>query len=321
MRSGREAAVSGILDLTSAVGSDFRRTIQVNWPYLLMAVVLATVLRTYVGTDRIQSALSGRAWLTVPMAVLVASFTPFCSCGTEAVVLGLMAGAVPWAPIIAFMVSSPLTSPEELLLSAGLFGWPFALTYFIGAAILGLAAGAATAAIERRGWLVGQARMTVDGLTDGQLPYEPIPVPAPRPHLSERLRLRALRANLLAIARRIAIFFSLFVLLGYLIIELLPQELFETYLGAGAAGAIPAAAVLGVPFYVNTEGSLPLVASLVEAGMSQGAAMAFLVTGAGTSIGAIAGALVIARSRVVALVVGTLMVGALGLGYLTAAIL
>jgi hypothetical protein len=43
--------------------------------------------------------------------------------------------------------------------------------------------------------------------------------------------------------------------------------------------------------------------------------MAFLVTGAGTSVGAITGLLVIARARVVSLVVALLFAGALGLGW------
>jgi uncharacterized membrane protein YraQ (UPF0718 family) len=38
----------------------------------------------------------------------------------------MLAAEAPWAPIVAFMVASPLTSPSELLLSAGLFGWGFA---------------------------------------------------------------------------------------------------------------------------------------------------------------------------------------------------
>jgi hypothetical protein len=42
--------------------------------------------------------------------------------------------------------------------------------------------------------------------------------------------------------------------------------------------------------------------------------MAFLVTGAGTSLGAISGGLLIARWRVLALVVGSLWVGAVVLG-------
>jgi uncharacterized protein len=49
---------------------------------------------------------------------------------------------------------------------------------------------------------------------------------------------------------------------------------------------------------------------MIQSGMSEGAALAFLITGAGTSIGAVVGALIIARWRVIAIVIGTLWVGA-----------
>jgi hypothetical protein len=47
-----------------------------------------------------------------------------------------------------------------------------------------------------------------------------------------------------------------------------------------------------------------------------GAALAFLVTGAGTGVGTISGMLIIARRKVVALVIGSLWAGAVPLGYL-----
>ena len=75
------------------------------------------------------------------------------------------------------------------------------------------------------------------------------------------------------------------------------------------------AATLGLPLYINSEASLPLIRALLDNGMSQGAALAFLITAAGTSIGAMSGALAIARWRVVALVVGLLWVGAILSGF------
>jgi len=62
-----------------------------------------------------------------------------------------------------------------------------------------------------------------------------------------------------------------------------------------------------------------MVTALVHGGQGLGSAMTFLVTGAGTSIGAITGAFVIARARVIALVVALLFAGALVLGGLTGA--
>jgi uncharacterized membrane protein YraQ (UPF0718 family) len=84
--------------------------------------------------------------------------------------------------------------------------------------------------------------------------------------------------------------------------------------GAGHAYSIPLAATLGLPFYLNTEASLPLVGAMLESGMSQGAALAFLITGAGTSLGALGGALTIARWRVIGIVIGTLWLGSIVLG-------
>jgi uncharacterized membrane protein YraQ (UPF0718 family) len=50
--------------------------------------------------------------------------------------------------------------------------------------------------------------------------------------------------------------------------------------------------------------------------VSQGVVLAFLITGAGTSVGAIVGALTTARWRIVGLVIGTLFIGAIALSYL-----
>ena len=63
-------------------------------------------------------------------------------------------------------------------------------------------------------------------------------------------------------------------------------------------------------------GSPRLVASFLNGGMSPGAAVAFLITGAGTSIGSISGMLVIARWRIVTLIIGTLFVTAIATGWL-----
>jgi uncharacterized protein len=107
-----------------------------------------------------------------------------------------------------------------------------------------------------------------------------------------------------------------FAFIGYFINGLIPAAWVSAIFGKGSIYSVPLAATLGLPLYVNSEASLPLVRALIDNGMSQGAALAFLITGAGTSIGAIMGALTIARWRVIGLVVGVLWVGAIVAGYL-----
>lgn len=322
-----------ISTLVGDVAADVTRTVATTWPFLMLSIVAAAAVSTYVGTDRLEVLLGRRVWLGTVAAVALATLTPFCSCGTTAILLGGLAASAPWAPLVAFMVASPLTSPAELLLSAGLFGWPFALVFFLGTILIGLAAGAVTVKIERSGWLDGQARVTpeqsscgtdtcdVSAAVDTADPAATgatltLTRTTPRPVTTwERLRLDDLVRETLTVGRRLVVFFLAFTALGYLVIEAIPTSWITTYLGGDTVTAVPVAALMGIPAYVNTEASLPLVAALMDGGMGTGAALAFLVTGAGTSIGAVTGLLVIARRRVVGLVVAILVVAAMLLGW------
>ncbi len=322
-----------VADLLLRVADDVIGTVTHVWPFLLISIVAAAAVNVYVGNERVGQLLKRRAGVATVGAVLLATLTPFCSCGTTAVLLGMIATSAPWAPLVAFMVASPLTSPSELVFSAGLFGWPFALLFFLGTIVLGLAAGGVAAGLDRVGWLKGQARAiaTEDSCSTGTCEIQQAPVAASigpgtasiaeNPPRHKRWKLPELNDELLTQGGRLALFFLAFTAIGYLVIEAIPTVWLTDYLGGDSLLAVPLAAVLGVPIYINTEGSLPLVASLMSGGMGAGPAMAFLVTGAGTSIGAISGLFVIARKRVVGLVVALLFAGAITLGYLAQIVL
>jgi uncharacterized membrane protein YraQ (UPF0718 family) len=123
-----------------------------------------------------------------------------------------------------------------------------------------------------------------------------------------------------SVARRTLPLFVGFAAVGYLVTALVPQAWITGWLGGSSPLDTVVAATVGIPFYINSDGSLPMVATLIDGGMGTGPAMAFLVTGAGTSLGAISGGLLIARWRVLTLVVGSLWIGAIVLGLATSAL-
>jgi uncharacterized membrane protein YraQ (UPF0718 family) len=351
-----------------------------NWPYLLLGIVISAVLKLAIDAEKISGFLRRFRGAGIAAATGVAVATPLCSCGTTAVVLGMMASTMPWAPIVAFMVASPLTSPEGLVYSAGLFGWPFATTFFVSSILLGLAGGAAAVVIEKWGWLANQTRFApqaadaIAGRSHPQpaagcgcanqavpnLSSSPIPVCActqPIQLLPGELSLasyssiqpvnRCACSTVAAVAimdlpqptyrsvieraarsisainldvflkevynggKRLLPMYLGFAFMGFFLNGLIPANWVATLFGSGNFYSVPLAATLGLPLYINGEASLPLVRALLESGMSQGAALAFLISGAGTSIGAMGGALTIARWRVVALVVSVLWIGAI----------
>ncbi len=337
-----------------------------NWPYLLISVVVAVVLKLYVNAAQVSAFLQRYRRTGVAAATAAAVATPLCSCGTTAVILGMIAGSMPWAPIVAFMVASPLTSPEELVYSAGLFGWPFALAFFLSSILLGLAGGWAASLLERQGWLANQSRFPAPASKSCTCAVvaEPAPVASRAYHLEagslalagatagcgcgrpvvscgcdqtatahasapERQRATgavakggqaaadpaAFLRELYQTGTRLLVMFLVFAFVGFFLNGVVPAGWITALFGGGHVYGVPLAATLGLPLYLNTETSLPLVRGLLDAGMSQGAVLAFLISGAGTSIGAMAGALAIARWRVVALVVAVLWAGAIVCGY------
>lgn len=367
-----------------------------NWPFLIFSILISALLKLYVNPDRISFLLLRHQKAGVIGATAAAVGTPLCSCGTTAVVLGMMASMLPWAPIVAFMVASPLTSPEELVYSAGLFGWPFALAFFLSSIVLGLLGGLAAGLFEKYGWLANQARLSnpVHPVNKSAQPVEPCrcgntsllthsatklptislnepvlngccgsaglavnfdnpsilfrepsriccgssvmktttPTPfndklldpqkeacqcdrKPLPAESNKVTLRVFICEFLNTAKRLLPMFLGFAFIGYFLNGLIPTAWVSAIFGKGNIYSVPLAATLGLPLYINTESSLPLVRALIDGGMSQGAALAFMITGAGTSVGAIAGALTIARWRVIALVVATLWIGAIFMGF------
>jgi uncharacterized protein len=332
-----------------------------NWIYLLASILVGVLIKLFLDKDRVAAYLQGHQQGGVALATGVAVATPLCSCGTTAIVIGMMASMMPWAPIVAFMVSSPLSSPEGMFYTAGLFGWPFALAGFIASILLGLAGGLAAGWLEKTGWLKDQARLAparvapsaaqprsllAQSACDCQpaalLPVAVLAGPAdcacqlvgqpmafqaqvgacacssstlPSGSVpKERVTFRSFGLQLFQDAPRLLVMFFSFAFLGYLLNGLIPNAWITSLFGSGHAYSIPLAATLGLPFYLNSEASLPLIRSMLDSGMSQGAALAFLISGAGTSIGAITGALAIARWRVIAVVVGTLWVGAMAAG-------
>lgn len=329
-----------------------------NWHLLLISIIVSAALKLYVDQEAIGRYLRRNTKNSVLASTAVAVATPFCSCGTTAVILGMVASTVPWAPIVAFMVASPLTSPQELFYSAGLFGWPFAAAFFVASILLGLIGGAVASIAEGRGLLKDQARIATSNTQSHpptmasqpaifmrSLPMIEQPVGelaasccAPAPFVLPMVPQPAafsIRSNKVVgpikpvvtlsiylmeiwdVSKRLLPIFFGFTFIGYFLNGLIPVEWITGLFGAGHAYSIPLAATLGLPFYINTEASLPLVRAMLDSGMSQGAALAFLITGAGTSIGAIGGALTMARWRVLAIVIGTLWAGSvlIGLAY------
>lgn len=284
-----------------------------NWPILLVGTIIAAATRVFVSQEKLAAFLKRNSRQSIVLSVAAAVLTPLCSCGTMAVVLAMLASVVPWGPIVAFIVASPLTSPPEFFYVTGFLGGKFAVFHLLATTGIGLAAGFIADRLDRAGWLAGQARYHDRASAVESAGSEAAAAgDASRPGTGPWLR--TLFREWVLTTYRVAPRWVLFAALGYGILYAMPSGLAERLLGNGHAWSVPAAALLGLPLYINAEASVPMLKAFVDAGMGPGAAMAFFITGPATSVGALAGLMTIARSRVILLVLATIFVGAIVAG-------
>ena len=85
-----------------------------------------------------------------------------------------------------------------------------------------------------------------------------------------------------------------------LLVTYIPADLIAQVVGGEGIVPIAIAALVGMPAYLNSYVAPPLLAGLMEQGMSAGAAMSFMVAGAVSSIPAMAAVFSLVKPNVFA---------------------
>lgn len=99
-----------------------------------------------------------------------------------------------------------------------------------------------------------------------------------------------------------------------LILRFVPQEAMVAVLGTDAPWAVPLAALLGIPLYMDSFSALPVISGLLQQGMAPGAAIAFLLAGPVTTIPAMTAVRAVLPGPVFRYYLATSLLGSMALG-------
>ncbi len=268
-------------------------------PSLVLGLLLAGLLHVFLPPGLIRRRMAGNDAKSVLNAVLLGVPMPLCSCGVVPTAIGLSKEGASKGAATSFLISTPQTGVDSVLVSASFLGWPFALFKVAAAFVTGVLGGLLVNAAERE--RPGPTMMPLSPLTA----------------LDTRGRIFEVgRYALFELLAMIDIWIVTGVLASALITTLIPDGALNDVAFLQGLGGMLTVLVIALPLYVCTTGSVPIAASLIAAGMPLGSALVFLMAGPATNVATMGAVYRALGARVLAIYLGVVAVMSVLLGWL-----
>ena len=224
----------------------------------------------YVSDETIRRWISRKGWLGNFLGATLGAVTPFCSCSTIPMTVGLLRAGVPFGATMSFVLASPLLNPIILTMFLALLGWKACVIY---GAVTFIAAMLSGATLEALGLAKDVKNVRVSGGPQQR---------AKLPTFGRKCR-RAF-SGAWGDFRGVLLYLLIGVAIGAAIYGYLPNDFVVRVAGPQNPLAIPVAAIIGIPLYIRAETVIPIGVALTQKGMSIGAVIALIIGGAGMSI-------------------------------------
>lgn len=274
--------------------------------YLLLGFAVAGLLSVFISPAWLERHLGGRSLASVFKASLFGVPLPLCSCGVIPVSASLKQHGASRAATTAFLLSTPQTGVDSVMVTWTMLGPVFAVFRPVMALLTGLLGGS-----------------LVQALVPDESPRQPVqqgfevaaPVADDRPHgWAARLK-AAWSYGTVTLPGDINRALVVGILIAGFLAAAVPENFLDAYLGAGAR-SIALMMVVGIPLYVCATASVPLAVGFITLGATPGAALAFLVAGPATNAATLTTISRVLGRRTMIIYLATVAVSAFGGGLL-----
>lgn len=92
-------------------------------PWVILGVVLSIVVQVWLPSDAVQRWLPRNAWARRGVLSLLGMFIPVCECGNVPFARGLMMRGLAPAEAMTFLIAAPIVNPIVILTTHAAFGW------------------------------------------------------------------------------------------------------------------------------------------------------------------------------------------------------
>ncbi|MFV0591808.1 MAG: permease [Draconibacterium sp.] len=241
---------------------------------LVLIVFIVGVIRSWFSAEKTRKALEGKSLFAGNvMASGLGILTPFCSCSAIPLFLGFVEAGIPIGVTFSFLIAAPLINEVALILLAGLFGWKVAVIYVLTGLTIAIVSGFVIEKLNLQKYVadwVFQVKANHAALEEQELT------------LADRIQVGY--DTVKEIVGKIWIYILIGIAVGAGAHGYVPEDYLARIMGEGSWYAVPLAILLGVPLYSNAAGIIPIVAVLMEKGVTLGTALAFMMSVIGLSL-------------------------------------
>ena len=230
-------------------------------PYLILGFLVSGFLYIFTSKKMVAKNLGKPGFTSVSKASLFGVPMPLCSCGVIPVATSMHKRGASKGATLSFLISTPQTGIDSILLTLNQMGLQFAIIRPIIALITGIIGGLIGEQLtqDEANEVVKQSQTnTKKSYIDG-IKYAFITLPA---DIIKPLMKGIIISGLIAI--------------------LIPNDFFASYNFTGLS-AMLIIAIASVPIYVCATASVPVAMSLMAKGLEPGAAFVFLMAGPATN--------------------------------------
>lgn len=272
-------------------------------PYLLFGFLFAGILHIYLQKEKVGRMLNGNTSRAVLNATLLGIPLPLCSCGVIPAGLSFHKNGASKGSTVSFLISTPQTGIDSILVTYSLLGLPFALIRPIVALFTGVAGGVLANKIEK-GTTVqpAKAKDKYAGLT-----------------FIQKVK-KVFEYGFIEFIQDISKWLVIGLALAALLAILIPDNFFTQYIDYPWLNML-LVLVASMPLYICATGSVPIAAVLMMKGLSPGAALVFLMAGPATNIATLTVLYKTIGKKATLVYLSTIVGGALLFGFLIDAFL
>jgi len=269
-------------------------------PYLLLGFLIAGLLNGVFSKAWLQRQLGKPGLSSSVKAAVFGIPLPLCSCGVIPTGVSLHNSGASKGATTSFLISTPQTGIDSILITYGLMGWAYAIARPIIAFITGIFGGLLVDKFQYNSKL-----NTVESCNTCESDGE-------KTHWFDRIFKYAFVDFLQDISRWLV----LGLVLASVISIIVPDDFFLNGIFSEPILSILLVLVASIPLYVCATGSVPIAAVLLMKGISPGAAIVFLMAGPATNIATFTVLWKSIGKRTTVLYLATIIVGALVFGVL-----